>query len=228
MLELAIMGFVTAEEVVRLWTRGGCHEWLVTDTDVDSLRDVLGTGRVDREAMVPNAQTEMGILDRESGQLWLAAPYVADEPPPVIAGPFSLTRVDVVSGNDGQRRLDWSDATVAAFVTWIAVSIASQVPKGEDVVVHERDAGDNGQRVVSAAYFQQDGELTSTVVTNAAPEDDDLWAQARKPDGGGVISVLAAQTSAEDVAQALTRVVLGWPRGPLDLVCSWDLAGEPW
>lgn len=226
MLELAIMGFVTAEKVVRLWTRDGCHDRLVTDTDVDGLRDVLGTGRVDREAMVPNAQTEMGILDEESGQLWLAAPYGADEPPPVIAGPFSLTRVDVVSGNDGQRRLDWSDATVAAFVAWVAVTIASQVPKGEDVVVHERDTDGNGRRVASAAYFQQDGELTAMVATNAAPEDDALWAQARKPDGGGVISVPASQTSAEDVAQMLTRVVLGWPGGPLDLVCSWDLAGD--
>lgn len=169
----------------------------------------------------------MGILDDESGQLRLAAPYRADEPPPVIAGPFSLTRVTVVSGNHGQRRLDWSDATVAAFVTWIAVTITSQVPKGEVVVVHERDTGGKGRRVVSAAYFQQDGELTAMVATNAAPEDDALWAQARKPDGGGVISVPASQTSAEDVAQMLTRVVLGWPGGPLDLVCSWDLAGDP-
>ena len=86
-----MVGFVTAESVLRLWTPSGAHDWMVTDDA--ALRDALGRGNLERGPMAPDALTDMALLDRLDGTLSLIAPFDAGERPRLLARPFRMAPV---------------------------------------------------------------------------------------------------------------------------------------
>ncbi len=88
-VELAIAGLVTAEGATRLWTREGSRDVLVDRPG--ELRSLLGSGRVDREAMLPHgASTDMAILDIAGRRLILAAPFQPPQKPQPLCEPISI------------------------------------------------------------------------------------------------------------------------------------------
>ena len=64
----------------------------------------------------------------------------------------------------------------------------------------------------------QDGEWTSFIATNDAPQKTALWTGAMDVTGGGTLASPSADATAESTAALLTDVVTQWPGGPLDLV----------
>lgn len=215
MLERAAIGFVTAEDVVRTWTRDGSTEWLV-DRPAE-LRDLLGAGRTDRSPLVPNARVETGVLDVGSATLTVVAPFdEADAKIYRLAEPFDLVRVQAV--------LPWSAASRDVFLGWCTDRLRRASSAGEVLCFHERDADEEGSRVVSAGIYRVGG-WQGALATNAPPSDDESWGQ--HADGTGALVALPHRVSVfEDLAAMILDVVRSWPGGPLDVIAGWGKTGD--
>lgn len=216
MSTIAMVGFVTSEEVVRTWTREGSQDWWVEDPD--GLRRLLGAGRVDRARILPGAYTEMVVLDDDEATMTVSAPFEPQDgglfP---LAGPFRLARV--VSD------LTWSASTLDVFVDWVADRLDRSAARGEALYVQEQGRGPT-TRSASAQYMRSRSGWVGTVATSHLPEGDEQWARGGDDRGGGLLAVQPSSSSSTMLATLLAGAVLGWPEGPLGLVTGWDAAPD--
>ncbi len=215
-MELGIAGFVTAEEVVRIWTRDGCRDWWLQKPK--ELRKLLGAGRVDREPMIASgAVTEMIILDESNQSLIASAPFQPEDgrwfP---LAAPFSVAPVT--------GELSWSEEIYEVFTEWLTSRIDASGYRGETLHVFERDRWGRGTRAVSVGFLHDGEEWFAAASANAWPEDNTIWAQARQKDGLADFRFPGDADSAHALACLVAMTVLSWPGGPLDLVIAWTPA----
>lgn len=218
-MDLAIAGLVTAEGVVRLWTRDGSCD--VTVSRPDELRYLLGSGRVDREPMLAHgAETDMVILDAPGGRLIVSAPFQPpDESVQPLCEPFALAPWKV--------SLAWTDETFDCVTSWVVNALQRAWDRGEAFHLQERNINGQGERQLVAFFIHDGEEWCADLRTNAPAGPGSFWEQASREGRSSQIRFGLGDAEARTVAQLLMITIRAWPGGPLDIVAAWTALEEP-
>lgn len=211
-VHLGIIGVVTAEGIVRIWTREGAQDWWLAEHR--QLRGLLGGGRVDRELILPPASLEMVVIDPSESSLTVLAPYQPEEQRIFrLAPPFTIA--PVLAGE-----LRWSEKTYATLLPWLSTVIEVASYRGETLHLHERKWDESGHRLVRIGYHATEGNWSAFVGTNSRPDDSD-WLDAVVQDPVVEMRIPASETSSLHAATLALQLLLQWPGGPLDVVLAW-------
>ena len=220
-MDLAVAGLVTAEGVIRLWTREGSCD--VTVSRPDELRDLLGSGRVDREPLLDHgAKTDMVLLDVPGSRLIVSAPFQPpDESVQPLCAPFAL--------GSWKGPLAWTGETADCLATWVGEALQQALDRGESFLLQERDINGQGERQFVAFFIHDGEEWCADLRTNAPPGPGSFWEQASHE---GLWSLIRfglgdTGTDTQTVAQLAMITIMAWPGGPLDIVAAWTALEAP-
>lgn len=215
-MELGLIGLVTDEATVRVWTRRGFSDLQVAEPD--RLRGLLGARRVDREPMLPGGLwAEMVLYDLEGRSLTVSAPFQPEDGQFFPLGPAFDVR-------PARTAPVWSDRSLKLLVTWAANRINLAGQNGEILHILERDRAQQGRRRL-ACYFVQDGEeWRAAIETNAPTSEMPIWSHAELRDGTASLRLPTAAISGESLAMLALMTVAAWPGSPHDLVLGWSPA----
>jgi len=215
-MERGVIGLVTAEATVRVWTRRGAFDLAVAEPD--RLRGLLGARRVDREPMLPGGLwAEMVLFDGEARSLTVSAPYQPED------GRF-FPLVPPFAVQPARTAPAWSESTFELLTSWIASRIDAAGLHGEILHIRESNTAEQGRRQVSC-YFVDDGEeWCAAIQTNAPTDQVPIWSQAGVRDETASIRFPMEANSAESLAMLALMTVAEWPGGPHDLVLGWSPA----
>lgn len=215
-MELGVIGLVTDEGTVRVWTRRGAFDLAVAEPD--RLRGLLGARRVDRDPILSGGLwAEMVLFDGEARSLTVSAPYQPEDGRFFPLGPpFAVQPVRTAPA--------WSESTFELLTMWIASRIDVAGLHGEILHIRESNAAEQGRRQVSC-YFVDDGEVWCAAIQTNAPTDDvPIWSQAGVRGGIASIRFPMEANSAESLAMLALMTAAEWPGGPHDLVLGWSPA----
>ncbi len=218
-MDLAIAGLVTVEGVVRLWTRDGSCD--VTVSRPDELRDLLGSGRVDREPMLAHgAKTDMVILDAPGGRLIVSAPFQPpDQSVQPLCEPFAL--------GPWEAPLAWTRENSDCVTSWMGKALQRAWDRGEAFHLQERNISGQGERQLVAFFIHDGEEWCADLRTNAPAGPGSFWEQASREGRSSLIRFGLGDADARTVAQLLMTTIRAWPGGPLDIVAAWTTLREP-
>lgn len=216
-MELAIAGLVTAEGATRLWTRDGTCD-VVVDRPRE-LRSLLGSGRVDREAMLPHgARTDMAVLDVPGRTLILAAPFQPPQEPQPLCEPMRI--------GPQRTRSDWTPATYDWLAEWLGDSLSIAWQRDEAMQLVERTAEGDGERRVSGFFVRDEEEWCFHMRTNAPGPQGSVWDDATPSDGAHQLRFVVRDGYVPLLAKFMMSTVRSWPGGPLDLLAAWTPMSE--
>ena|GEM_PF-4838096 len=216
-MELAIAGLVTAEGATRLWIREGSTEVLVDRPH--ELRSLLGSGRVDREAMLPHgARTDMAILDMPGRRLIVSAPFQPPQKPRPLC--------DAIRIAPRRTDCDWSDGTFECLAEWLGNCLSIAWEREEAMELVERDVEGHGERRLAGLFVRDGDEWCFHMRTNAPGPEGSVWDDATSSSGAHQLRFVVRDADVPLFARIMISTVRSWPGGPLDLVAAWTPMSE--